>query len=298
MLHEWLQTANDNQKTLTQIQATTSLQERISLIVETFGLSYSDQDAIQTLLDELDALEPDVLLPRLETLQLDPSPNEDVPLEQVSFIYEDLVKEDVAFTPQEMLRHIFSDISFEDIARKLELCNYDIERTLEMLVNPTKPVSPPKQVCRHFLAGGCYRKDCWFSHDARAKVCKYWVQGSCLKGPGCEFAHEFDYSRLETNPVSTSHQSIPKQEDFPAMTFSSPKINFGTRSGFSAALKKKPVPQPIAYKPSNELLPPQAPRKKFQIKWVKTGVDAESQYMHFRKEAAELAVQRNKLFQK
>lgn len=31
-----------------------------------------------------------------------------------------------------------------------------------------------RQVCRHFLAGECYRKDCWFVHDLQEKVCKFW----------------------------------------------------------------------------------------------------------------------------
>jgi multidrug efflux pump subunit AcrA (membrane-fusion protein) len=35
--------------------------------------------------------------------------------------------------------------------------------------------SPKKrQVCRHYLAGECYRKDCWFAHDLKVKPCKFW----------------------------------------------------------------------------------------------------------------------------
>lgn len=42
-------------------------------------------------------------------------------------------------------------------------------------VSPS-PSSPSKkrQVCRHYLAGECYRKDCWFAHDLDIKPCKFW----------------------------------------------------------------------------------------------------------------------------
>jgi len=36
-----------------------------------------------------------------------------------------------------------------------------------------------RQVCRHFLAGECYRKDCWFVHDLQEKVCKFWYVFHC-----------------------------------------------------------------------------------------------------------------------
>ncbi|SAM03722.1 hypothetical protein [Absidia glauca] len=53
--------------------------------------------------------------------------------------------------------------------------------------------SPKKrQVCRHYLAGECYRKDCWFAHDLEVKPCKFWLQGLCLKGDTCEFAHSLE----------------------------------------------------------------------------------------------------------
>ncbi|KAF7732840.1 hypothetical protein EC973_000116 [Apophysomyces ossiformis] len=46
-----------------------------------------------------------------------------------------------------------------------------------------------KQICRHFLAGECFRKDCKFIHDIQVKICKFWLQGSCLKGSLCEYPH-------------------------------------------------------------------------------------------------------------
>ncbi|KAJ8327348.1 hypothetical protein O5D80_004742 [Batrachochytrium dendrobatidis] len=47
----------------------------------------------------------------------------------------------------------------------------------------------PKQICRHFMIGQCYRSDCWYSHDPDALVCKFWLQGRCFKGNNCEFVH-------------------------------------------------------------------------------------------------------------
>ncbi|KAI9299786.1 hypothetical protein BJ944DRAFT_273908 [Cunninghamella echinulata] len=94
----------------------------------------------------------------------------------------------------------------------------------------TKPTTRKNQVCRHYLAGECYRKDCWFEHDLDIKPCKFWLQGSCFKGDTCEFAHSLEDIHIvdqvkhtlssSSNPSSPilSKQHIPTVADFPIIT--------------------------------------------------------------------------------
>lgn len=82
----------------------------------------------------------------------------------------------------QMMQTIFSDLSDEALMETLARHDYDVDRAMESLL--TRTVSVPtdqtttlvkkRQVCRHFLAGECYRKDCWFVHDLQEKVCKFW----------------------------------------------------------------------------------------------------------------------------
>lgn len=48
-----------------------------------------------------------------------------------------------------------------------------------------------KKPCVYILnEGRCMRSDCRFVHDLKTITCKYWLEGECLKGESCEFAHE------------------------------------------------------------------------------------------------------------
>ncbi|ORZ24026.1 hypothetical protein BCR42DRAFT_402095 [Absidia repens] len=73
-----------------------------------------------------------------------------------------------------------------------------------------------RQVCRHYLAGECYRKDCWFAHDLEVKPCKFWLQGLCLKGDTCEFAHsleELEQVAKNHHPSSSPSSSSPSNNN-------------------------------------------------------------------------------------
>jgi hypothetical protein len=93
----------------------------------------------------------------------------------------------------QMMQTIFSDLNEKELVETLERVDYDVDRAIELLlaekaaVQPIRVAQPPqvpqaqlqdvpkkRQVCRHFLAGECYRKDCWFVHDLQEKVCKFW----------------------------------------------------------------------------------------------------------------------------
>jgi hypothetical protein len=94
----------------------------------------------------------------------------------------------------QMMQTIFSDLNEKELVETLERVDYDVDRAIESLlaekaaitqpIRVTQPQQVPqaqlqdvpkkRQVCRHFLAGECYRKDCWFVHDLQEKVCKFW----------------------------------------------------------------------------------------------------------------------------
>ncbi|KAI9316850.1 hypothetical protein BX666DRAFT_1947489 [Dichotomocladium elegans] len=126
----------------------------------------------------------------------------------------------------QMLESIFTDLTEEELTTALEEHGYDMDKAAEALFNRKQPLSSPtvaqqhpaprpaaaspkkRQVCRHFLAGECYRKDCWFAHDLEVKVCKFWLQGSCLKGDFCEFSHHIDVHEV-ANKISSSQHPQP-----------------------------------------------------------------------------------------
>ncbi|KAI8048048.1 uncharacterized protein B0P05DRAFT_564844 [Gilbertella persicaria] len=135
----------------------------------------------------------------------------------------------------QMMQTIFSDLKDEELIATLEQHDYDVDRAIEALLTqkltiekpPVVPETPKKrQVCRHFLAGECYRKDCWFAHDLQEKVCKFWLQGSCLKGDSCEFSHGIDIQEVankitipETKP-KVAKPIVYHQGDYPALSAS------------------------------------------------------------------------------
>ncbi|KAI8048239.1 hypothetical protein BDF21DRAFT_433620 [Thamnidium elegans] len=101
----------------------------------------------------------------------------------------------------QMMQTIFSDLSDEQLMETLARHDYDVDRAIESLLTKETTVEPAptvkkRQVCRHFLAGECYRKDCWFVHDLQEKICKFWLQGTCLKGDSCEFSHKIDVQEV------------------------------------------------------------------------------------------------------
>jgi hypothetical protein len=114
-----------------------------------------------------------------------------------------------ALGPNEVLQRLFPDLTSEMMTQLLDMFAFDLDQVIQYLYDDgsssmtrgsaevqteekneyVAQETPRSQICRHYLAGGCYRKDCWFSHDLETRVCRYWLQGFCAKGSSCSFMH-------------------------------------------------------------------------------------------------------------
>jgi hypothetical protein len=57
----------------------------------------------------------------------------------------------------------------------------------------------PGEICKFYLKGSCMKgPQCPFRHsrNERAVVCKHWLRGLCKKGDLCEFLHEYDLEKM------------------------------------------------------------------------------------------------------
>jgi hypothetical protein len=68
-----------------------------------------------------------------------------------------------------------------------------------------------KKPCVYILnEGRCMRSDCRFVHDLKTITCKYWLEGECIKGDNCEFAHELIH---EPKPHGNKHKHGKQQSN-------------------------------------------------------------------------------------
>lgn len=134
------------------------------------------------------------------------------------------------YSPFDMLRQVLGDQSTnDDIQHALEKNNFDIQRTLELLMkgktqsHRERVLQSETQVCKYFAQfGECLRADCMYSHDLSFRICRFWLQGECLSGDTCQFVHEippevFDMlvidsetAAAEEKPISISEQEFPE----------------------------------------------------------------------------------------
>lgn len=119
------------------------------------------------------------------------------------------VQEDLSFMgelPINFLVKMFPSLPKNFIEEQFESCGYDFEATMTALFLShsnqvpqqiaSESVEKRVQICRHFLEGQCFRKDCWFRHDLDSTVCKFWLRGGCLNGSECRFLHQVNTDKI------------------------------------------------------------------------------------------------------
>ncbi|RKO92185.1 hypothetical protein BDK51DRAFT_43415 [Blyttiomyces helicus] len=219
-------------------------------------------------------------------------------------------------SPQDLLQSLAPDLPPEAVLSILTSNDFRLEPALEALLAlqlsastpasggaaPTPRSSPPKQVCRHFLEGNCRRSDCWYSHDLKDVVCKYYLRGACSKGPACEFSHgegvvERVESRVQTAPVPPrAVVSAVRAGDFPALKpgpgprqkldFWGPTIPFA-----DIAKKKSPHPPPRATSAPAPATHHRHSTRLVEARWVSTGDTLAATYARFRGDAIQAAIE-------
>ena len=198
-------------------------------------------------------------------------------------------------TPVNVLQKVFPDYSLDKIDAALASNNYNIESALDSLL-AKQNTDTPKQICRHFLVGQCYRSDCWFSHQVDGVVCKFWLKGTCTKGSQCQFSHGNGVAG--NNNVQSQIPLELDKSDFPALVQSKPKMDFLSPVNYNqkaqGTLKSKKLTL------SNPTTPPPSKKKIMlnDVKWVSTGDSLSASYLEYRQDAIQAAIERNKLVQK
>lgn len=208
------------------------------------------------------------------------------------------------YSPVQMLSSLFPQMSTDAVEKLLAAHGYDLEAALNQMYN--EEAVQKKQVCRHFLSGGCYRKDCWFSHDLDAKVCKYWLMGSCNRGDTCHFMHgDQVYDKLAS--VATEKSQPESKKLLPDVIFNSLEFpTLGQTSDYSTFDFNTPNYGQLVKRTDKkdvklETKPSLKQSKSSQIvdiPWVSTGDSLASSYFKHRESAIQVALERNKLFQR
>lgn len=188
-------------------------------------------------------------------------------------------QEENAMAPFDILRQVLGEENTdEDIERALEKNNYDIQATLGLLMKSpqadpreiaetdTTSTSPPpeKTICKYFLQyQECLRADCKYSHDLSSRICRFWLQGSCLAGDSCAFLHyipEPMVEKLTLSETPSPPQPPPKltEEDFPSLGNIK---NKSTASKKSPSSNSRPASSPSAFvfNPAKSFVPGTTP---------------------------------------
>ncbi|XP_050737588.1 uncharacterized protein LOC127009028 isoform X1 [Eriocheir sinensis] len=94
---------------------------------------------------------------------------------------------------------------------------------------PGRWLPPSRRPCTFFMEGSCRRSDCKFSHDLASITCRFWEEGSCLKGITCPFLHGYPLRRRRNKSEGAAHSEgdradphsssfeIDSEMDFPTL---------------------------------------------------------------------------------
>lgn len=77
---------------------------------------------------------------------------------------------------------------------------------------PGRWIPPSRRPCTFFMEGSCRRSDCKFSHDLSSITCRFWEEGSCLKGITCPFLHGYPLRRRRNKSEGAVHSEVDRAE--------------------------------------------------------------------------------------
>lgn len=189
-----------------------------------------------------------------------------VPLDEID-LPEECINSMENKTPYDMLREILGqETSDEDIERVLSHNEFDIGRTIDMLLKTlrgrttqatndeqttkktllTRDQTAERVVCRYFLqTGSCLRgSDCMYSHDLSQRICRFWLQGKCMAGKNCVFLHQVPQEVIDKLNAAVADQ--------PAAAPAVP--NFAALPKLGSKRSKAPAPAPASPSPSTPLV--------------------------------------------
>ncbi len=89
------------------------------------------------------------------------------------------------------------DCSLESICSALRCAEFDFKVASRLIRKAAESQKCDVRPCRYHLNGGCYRRDCAFSHSFDDIVCKFWLHEGCLAVDNCCFLHAFVLSNVE-----------------------------------------------------------------------------------------------------
>ena len=231
-------------------------------------------------------------------------------------------------SPFDILRNVLGEENTdEDIQHALEKNNFDIQTTLALLMDAanTEPVLDDKHImCKYFVKfGECLRADCKYSHDLSSRICRFWLQGSCLAGDSCAFLHEVPqtlFNKLDdgTSNVTKKTESVKlTDDDFPTLG------QVKDKSANNSSSRRSPDPKTFVFNPAKTFVPgaglpikpipaPKASMvaktvrlnrkrvdipKPTQIPWLDSEYGMNAKYIAYRTSAARHAELRNKYLQ-
>lgn len=219
-------------------------------------------------------------------------------------------------SPYDMLQRIFgASTTPEDIDRLLSHNDFDIGRTVDMLLKASRDQEEEDEkllltsqtaqrvTCKYFLEGSCLRgNDCLYAHDMSRKICRFWLQGGCLAGPSCLFLHEVpDEVVQKLKPTKTAVKAPPLLNAASLPTLGSKKGKSGPkpRSSLLERQEKFDLAAITAnlppVKPINTGVVP--PRPPMRVPWKNPDHGNNARYVELRVSARKNAESRNKYLQ-
>lgn len=290
------------------------------------------------------------LEPKKDLLPPAPPQDDDEKAEEVSWEDWD------TSNPFDILRQVLgAENSDEDIKHALEKNNYDLGATMGILMEETNnnddqnTTAVPSQqgvdnydeepftektLCKYFLQyQECLRADCKYSHDLSGRICRFWLQGSCLAGETCAFLHYIPEPMVEKlsiseNSPSSSDTTTINQQQPPGSQRAPVKLTEDEFPALGQAKnknsKKPPPPSaPLVFNPNKSFIPgsgtsftstpatvkplPQFKRRLNRkvvniseprlVPWIATDFEDNEAYLDHRNTAAKHAELRNKYLQ-